>query len=792
MHKYLLLLSLFITSNITFAQNELYHKAKILTGKDGLRKLGNLGVCTDHGQIKKDTYFISDFSEKELQKIKDAGLSVEILINDVSKFYQERNVNPSLRTMENVSAQCFDLNTNFPYAAPAHFHLGSMGGFFTYNEALQIMDSMALLYPNLISAKAPVSLTKQTIEGREIYYLKITSNVKPESEKPEVLYNALHHAREACSLSQLIYFMWYVLENYGTDERITSIVDNTQMYFIPVVNPDGYLYNQQTNPNGGGMWRKNRRNNGNNAYGVDLNRNYGYNWGFDNSGSSPDPTTDTYRGSVAFSEPETQILRDFVNDHQFKMSINYHTYSNVLIFPWGYENSLCPDSNIFNAQCDYMARENGFAYGNPYRTIGYVGNGAADDWFYADTLHDKVLSITPEAGAASDGFWPSTDRIVPICQNTFIENIKFAELAIDLIECKLNQSKYISNLCTPVKFNVKRIGLMPGSNNNVSFTPVSGNIQSVGSAKYYSGLNLLDEVSDSIELCLNPSIQNGESVIFVINTSYANYTHKDTITLIYGNPVAVYSNDATTVSGWTSSVSNTWGLTTSNYVSSPSSISDSPNGNYADNRTTNFTINNSISLANAQSASLSFYARWSLESGYDYTEVQVSTNNGTTWTALCGKYTHAGTADQDAGQPLYDGQQLAWVKEEMDLSNYLGQNIKIRFRLKSDGFVNEDGFYFDDLTINTISNNTGNATKLSVNLNGVNIFPNPTEDKLNIETSADEPSITIYNGYGSIVYTTINTGGRTEISTKDWAKGIYFIKVTNKANQNQFEKLIVK
>jgi hypothetical protein len=790
MFKYLFSILLLVNAAL-FAQNEIYHKAKILTGKEGLKKLGALGVCIDHGQVKKNTWFVSDFSQSELTKIKQAGLAYELLIKDVSNYYQERNTTDNLKTANTSVVQCNNGTVNFPFPSPTHFHLGSMGGFFTYNEALQILDSMSLLYPALISNKAPVSLTKKTIEGRDIYYLRITSNVKPDNQKPEILYNALHHAREACSLSQLIYFMWYVLEYYGIDERITSIVDNTQMYFIPVVNPDGYLYNQQINPNGGGMWRKNRRVNGNNAFGVDLNRNYGYNWGLDDNGSSPDPTTDTYRGTSAFSEPETQILRDFVNGKNFKMSLNYHTYSNVLIFPWGYENTLCPDSNLFNSHCEYMSRENGFGYGNPFQTIGYVGNGAADDWLYADNSHTKVLSITPEAGAASDGFWPAINRIVPICQNTFIQNIKFAELALDIIECRLSESRYISSLCNYINYNVKRIGLLPGSNNNVSFTPISTNIQNVGNIKNYSGLNLLDEVNDSIEICLNPNIQNGEPVIFVINTSYANFIQKDTITLIYGTPSSVLTNNGSAVTGWTSSTANTWGVTTGKYVSSPSSISDSPNGNYADNRTTNFTLNNSINLSNVQSASLTFYASWALESGYDYVQVQVSSNNGVSWTSLCGKYTHPGSPDQDPGQPLYDGDQLSWVKEEMDLSNYIGQNIKLRFRLKSDGFVNEDGFYFDDLSVNTISAGTAIKNNVANQFNQLSIYPNPAKNALTIETNQTESQVEIYNASGKLILSENISKGKFQLNIAEWPQGVYLIKQSTREGEVFIEKLVV-
>jgi murein tripeptide amidase MpaA len=97
-----------------------------------------------------------------------------------------------------------------------------------------------------------------------------------------------------------MYYMWYLLENYGTDPEATYLVDNREMYFVPCFNPDGYEYNRQTDPNGGGMWRKNRRNNGG-SYGVDLNRNFGYMWGYDDLGSSPIPSSETYRGPSAFS-----------------------------------------------------------------------------------------------------------------------------------------------------------------------------------------------------------------------------------------------------------------------------------------------------------------------------------------------------------------------------------------------------------------------------------------------------------------------------------------------------------
>jgi len=164
------------------------------------------------------------------------------------------------------------------------------------------LDEMTNLYPNLISAKYTIGNT-QTIEGRDVYAIKISDNPGINEDEPEVLYTALIHAREPAAMQQLIWYMWYLLENYGTNDEITYLVDNLEMYFVPVVNPDGYEYNHSTDPNGGGMWRKNKRDNNGGGFseyndGVDLNRNFGYNWGYDDSGSSPDPTSQTYRGTA--------------------------------------------------------------------------------------------------------------------------------------------------------------------------------------------------------------------------------------------------------------------------------------------------------------------------------------------------------------------------------------------------------------------------------------------------------------------------------------------------------------
>jgi hypothetical protein len=140
---------------------------------------------------------------------------------------------------------------------------------------------------------------------------------------------------------------------------------------------------------------------------------------------------------------------------------------------------------------------------------------------------------------------------------------------------------------------------------------------------------------------------------------------------------------------------------------------------------------------------------------------------------------------------LYDGDQINWVKEEMDLSNYIGQNIKIRFRLKSDGFVNEDGFYFDDLYINTLSSSTGKNYIQKSEFEKLQIYPNPAENSFKIESNNNIFNVIIYNTSGSVVFSSTKNEKSIEVNTKDWNKGIYFIRISNGSGEYQIEKLIV-
>lgn len=764
---------------------ESYSRAKIFTDSKGLQTLAELGVAIDHGERKGQEFFISDFSETDLQTIRNAGFQIEILIPDVIRFYQHQNDQPEI-TEKNVSCPA-NSNTGFTPAVPAHFHLGSMGGFYTYQEFLDEIDSMAALYPNLISAKAPIS-TFQSIEGRPIYWLRISDNPNTDEPEPEVLYTSIHHAREPNSLSEVIFYMWYLLENYATSDEIKFLVDNTEMYFVPMVNPDGYIYNETTNPNGGGLWRKNRRNNGNGTYGVDLNRNYSYGWG--TTGVSMNSGNETYPGTGAFSEPEIQAMKWFCENRHFQYAMNAHTYDNDILHPIGTTTAeFAVDHNYFQAFTHHMVRYNGYA--NLKSSDLYPASGDSDDYMYkVDTVvKPKIFSMTPEVSNTSGGFWPASNQITGICQDMVFPDLITAHLPHLYLVVEDIDPATISSMNGDFHHTSQRLGLENGPV-LVSITPLSG-IQSVGSG-FSHDIAIMTVDTGAISYTLNPSIQYGDEIKYVLNTEYIGWTKHDTIIKTYGNSTSQFLDPGNSGTNWTGS----WSTTTSDYVSPSSSFTDSPGGNYANNTTKTYQFNNTIDLTHALSAGVKFYAKWEIETNYDFTQFQVSNDNGQTWIGQCGKYTVPGTnangSVQPNNEPVYEGSQSTWVLEEINLSDYLGDSIQMRFILKSDGGTRADGFYFDDFEILYDIDYTG----LNENdLLHFNLMPNPAGDivYVNLSEPMSDVVIEIYSLNGELIQQTISQEWSNQLafSTDKLSNGAYLVRITAGNQTGKTQKLMI-
>jgi len=396
-----------------------YSQVRIyISGPQDIVALSNAGLLFDHIDFH-GTYFDTVLNGDEMQLLRNSQWRFTTLVDDVQAAYRAR---PQLSSTE---LKALEARMKGQYHFDS-FGFGTMGGYYTYNEVVAKLDEMRAQHPNLISVKQSIG---SSIENRPLWMVKISDNPDvDEANEEEILYTGLTHAREPQGMASVVYFMFYLLENYGTDPLVTYLVNNRQLYFVPVVNPDGYVYNQTTNPSGGGMWRKNRRNNGGGVFGIDLNRNFDYQWGINNSGSSPTPSSEEYRGASPASEPETQAIQNLAIARHFTMAFNYHSYANSLNFPWGYQaNLFTPDQEAFLAFSQEMSRFNNYEYGTVSQTLGYTANGYSNDWFYGQqTLKGKVFSWTVEVGPNSVGFWPPQNQIVPLAVGNIYNNLVLA------------------------------------------------------------------------------------------------------------------------------------------------------------------------------------------------------------------------------------------------------------------------------------------------------------------------------------------------------------------------------
>ncbi len=783
MRKLLLLLAIYLCCLLAKAQQaDTIQRAKILFNQsDDLNRIQDLGIPLDHGIHKKDFYFISEFAVRDLDKIRAQGFQVEILEADVKAAFLAANQRSMVPVPMQNPSDCVNAPSAFSYPTPVNFNQGSMGGYLTYQEVLDELDDMRSLYPNLISAPTDIGdfVTEGTpdtsvtpnIGGNGIKWVRISDNPEIDEDEPEILYNSIHHAREPMSLMQNIYFMWYLLENYDIDPEIKNIVDNTELYFVPVVNPDGYLYNQVTDPNGGGFWRKNRKN----SFGVDNNRNYNYfidgdpsNGVWGGPGSSSDPNSEIYHGSGPFSEVENQAMKWFIEQHEFVMAFNSHTSGELLYYPFSYAAVPTPDEALFQQISAELTSQNGYF---PLRDSPFSGD--SDDYMYGTVnTHDKIFSFTPEIGTS---FWPPASAIDATCKEMMFQNLTAAKMANSYGKITTDNPLFVGTASSiTVDFSLQNMGVAGDGDFTVSINPISANIENPGTPENLNNLETLEIDNGSITLTLASDIEEGEAIVYELLVDNELYTIATPITQIYGtlNSVFLSQGESTT----DVFESNDWEVTTTTFVSAPSSITDSEGGNYASNENKTIAISTPIDLTTAIAAGVSYQTRWDIEEQFDYVQFEISIDAGANWIPQCGKFTTRGGSQQAEGEPIYDGVQTQWVKEEINLSDYLGETLIARFQLVSDNGGNRDGFYFDDLEFSVI-----NDPALGVDnafAKAFSYYPNPVKDALFIQSSLVNYTTAIYNLQGQRVSAVITQQENAQLDCSALATGIYFVQLT--------------
>ncbi|MEI8114133.1 MAG: M14 family zinc carboxypeptidase [Bacteroidia bacterium] len=422
----ILVVFLFICSNGIFAQTaqtgspekvEYYKVSEVrisINSQSDIMELRKQGLGFENMKLNDKSFDVM-LDSYQISILKSTGYPYEILIDDVTKDYLER----TKESREMLKTKKATMTSGFG--------LGSMGGFYTFNEVVAQLDSMRKKYPNLITVKDSVGTS---VEGRTIWAVKISDNPDIKENEPEVFYNSLIHGSEQQGMMAVLYFMYHLLENYGTDPEVTYLVNNRELYFMPVINPDGYVFEEQLSPDGGAYWRKNRRDLGGGIFGVNLARNFSYMWSFDNIGSSPNPQNDDFRGTSPFSEPESQAFKEFCVTHHFSISNSFHTYSKLVFPPWGYIFEQTPDSSKYNSLIKLAGAINGYRNGillPPDPVFVYTVNGYSDDWMYGDISEkNKIFAVVTEASNPIDGHWPKPGRITPLAQEHVYPNLVYA------------------------------------------------------------------------------------------------------------------------------------------------------------------------------------------------------------------------------------------------------------------------------------------------------------------------------------------------------------------------------
>jgi hypothetical protein len=758
-------LLMFSALQLVAQQKEVYSRVRInLSGHKPI-EIAALGIEIDHSRVVPHKYADVEIKQSAVQVLRENGFEVKILEPDVQAAFLNAaaRFDPRQSMSSSRGINCTDQGVDVlqKWQTPQNYTYGSMGGYHTYSELMTVLDDMADKFPNLISVRAPLSPTLLTFEGRPVYWVRISDNPLQDEPEPEVLYTALHHAREPNSMSQMLFFMWYVLEHYETDASVKQLLNETELYFVPCLNPDGYVYNETISPMGGGFWRKNRRD----SIGVDLNRNYSFQWGM--NGASASPLDETYRGESPFSEPETQMIRDFSLTHDFRFVLNYHTSGDYLLCPWGFQPELA--DSAFQQYGKVMIKENNYTFG-PASTVLYLVSGGSDDWHYGELGN---YALTPEVGYS---FWPNPQDIDKLNKDNVWANLFTALSAWVYFNVEDVTDENWDSIPDELIFEVQRLGQQQGAL-TVRVRSLSPQVQT-DVQQTITDLALFEKKNFVAPISLQSALYSGDTLSWEVVQIVGNSTTTDTIQHVYlGNSINLYANDFDNLNDWVGD----WQLTNSVFWSAPSSLTDSPDDLYpAFANSILFKAEEVFIPEQADDAVLTFKARWEIEEDFDFVQV-IASGGASGDVPLCGRYTGNGTIYQLENEPLYDGFEPNWVSERMGLSAFKGESILIWFVLRSDEIIQYDGFYVDDMRIEYYLDGILHTQPL-----GKETFilhqnaPNPVEGQTVISwnpnaSAINEATLVVYNALGQVAHKTLVDVNDLScvLNTQHWPAGVY-------------------
>lgn len=645
--------------------------------KEDVKRLNDLNVSIDYVNTETQTIIAYTRNEQEYNLLVSSGFTAEVIPN-LAKEY---------------AMQLWDetKESNDPLRA-----------YYSITEYHTFMQNTAIQFPNICQLVQFGS----SIQNRPLYFLKISDNVSVQENEPEVRLISSIHGDEVVGFDLLIRLIQLLTAQYGTNPRITDIVNSTELWICPMLNPDGYVAASRFNANG-----------------ADLNRNF------------PGPNGIQHPDGMAW-QPETLAVMNHGNSNSINLSANFHGGALVANYPWDYTYTLAPDNDLFIQLALTYSINNTSMYNSPYFPQGitngaqwYIVNGGLQDWVYA---YNGAFDITIEV---SDIKWPNAstlDSYWNLNQESILSYIEAVQKGIhgtvtNAMGQPLDATIQINTPGIDIKTDPD-VGdyhrmLLPGT---YTLTAISSGYQSSSVTLYlpdntslihnfvlnpisyssYVGtvidLNGIPISNVSIDMSFNTynyqtqTDANGQfffdSVpeevfnIKLIKESFGIYSNQIDVAAQSGNNIFVlpapvfYDDFEAGLGNWT--VQSPWGIVNQN---GDNVLTDSPAGNYGNNVNNSARLTNPINLANYSNQILSFDIKYALENNYDYLYVQGS-NNGTSWQTLT----------------QFTGTQQNWEKVILDISNY-ATNFYLRFRLISDYSLNLDGVYIDNVMISGLS-----------------------------------------------------------------------------------------
>lgn len=683
-----------------------------------LRTLQYLGLDDDHGIRKQGKYYESIVGEYAQLQLHKHQIPFEILIPDMESFYSSRLQSEYPIFMKQMK--------NESIFAPKNFVTGSMGGYYRLEEIYREMDRLSQFAKGYFISHDTIGFTS---ENRPI--MSWTFGAGNKSQKPSSLLTSLHHAREPGGATTVLYFLWDLLERAADQENEALYLMNERtLVIVPCLNPDGYAFNQEQRPEGGGLWRKNRRIINDNTFGVDLNRNYGPEsfWNANNGGSSTDPNSDLYRGVAPFSEPETQAIRNLCSIYRFGCIFNYHSYSNLLIYPFAALSRETDDSSTFRGFAADATRFNAYSAGRDLETVGYTTRGNSDDWAYHE---HNALAFTPEVGAITDGFWPSPTRILPHAKENLHMNyqalwssgsnlcIRLAEKSID----SMNQGNpAVGSLVIDIQ-NIGRLDLKEQS--TVRIHALRKDIVLLDSIITIDSISSGERISRNIRFEIMNNYRNGDQARFLITRTQHGIPRTDTAIINLYKPtvfdVFVKESDREHFE------LGSWNTQSGKEIF----LEDSPRSMYKP-KTDNYAVfTKDLDLSSYRSATLQLETQWNIEPMSDFAVIQVSTDKGATWEFLRTSRMVKGSGISGGKQASngfgFQGNMPEWEFQKTDLSGLLKSTVRFRFGMLSDDGAEFNGFAIKNVRVLAYADSFSAIADSEYTSLQTRIFPSPAK-----------------------------------------------------------------